>query len=214
MLKTFLRGLLISIWILLLESSAFAAVNFPGWRRIVIGSVASLQYPQTIEIQNDNYRKISGKPSPKYNNIILQQKGLNKMTPDGRSRYARVLFETNKSELGVHLYDKLVFTKSELKEFDEIVYKKIVQEGILLNNRILARKPLQVININGVDCLYHSYARQMSNQPVVIVHSFVFFNNQYIHKLTISYRDSEKSYWNAPGYDIRRIVQTLDIKAQ
>ena len=91
MLKILAQGILLTIWVIIIETTAFAAVSFPGWIRIGVGDVASLQYPPTMEIQNDSYRSISGAPSPGYNSIILQQYGLNQMTPDGGSRYARVL---------------------------------------------------------------------------------------------------------------------------
>lgn len=213
MLQAIMRGLFLTIWVIVFESTAFAAVSFPGWIRIGIGDVASLQYPPTLEIQNDSYRSISGVKSPGYNNIILQQYGLNQLTPDGRSRYARVMFSTKNSDFGISLFDNLSFTQSELNEINDTAYNGTVQESAKINVKILAWNPVKVININGVDCLYRNYKRQMSNNPIVTVHSFTFFNNHYMHTLTISYRDSEKSYWNASGYDIRNVIQTLYIKA-
>ncbi len=213
MLQSIMRGLILTIGVIIFESTAFAAVSFPRWIRIGIGDIASLQYPPTLEIQNDSYRSISGATSPGHNNIILQQYGLNQLTPDGRSRYARALFKTKNSDFGISLYDNLSFTQSELDEINDTIYKGTVQESAAINNKILAWNPVQVININGVDCLYYNYKRQMSNNPIVNVHVFTFFNNQYTHTLIISYRESEKSYWNAPGYDIRNIIQTLNIKA-
>jgi hypothetical protein len=212
MFKTIMQGLFITLWVIIIESTAFAAVSFPGWIRIGVGNVGSLQYPPTMEIQNDSYRSISGAPSPGYNNIILQQYGLNQMTPDGRSRYARVIFNTKNSDFGISLYDNLSFTQSELSEINDSAYNSTVQELAKINNRILTWEPVKVININGVDCLYQNYKRQMSNNPVVTVYSFTFFNNRYMHTLTVSFRDSERSYWNAPGYDIRNVIHTLEIK--
>lgn len=213
MFKTIMQGLFITLWVIIIESTAFAAVSFPGWIRIGVGNVGSLQYPPTMEIQNDSYRSISGAPSPGYNSIILQQYGLNQMTPDGRSRYARVIFNTKNSDFGISLYDKLSFTQSELNEINDSAYNSTLQDLAKINNRILTWEPVKVININGVDCLYTNYKRQMSNNPVVTVYSFTFFNNQYIHTLSVSYRDSERSYWNAQGYDIRNVIHTLDMKA-
>lgn len=213
MLKILAQGILLTIWVIIIETTAFAAVSFPGWIRIGVGDVASLQYPPTMEIQNDSYRSISGAPSPGYNSIILQQYGLNQMTPDGVSRYARVLFTTKNSDFGISLYDNLSFSQAELNEINDSTYNATVQDLAKINGRLLAWDPVQVININGVDCLYQNYKRQMSNNPIVNVHSFTFFNNRYFHTLTISYRDSEKSYWNAPGYDIRNVIQTVEIKA-
>ncbi len=207
-----MQGLFFTIWLVIFEATAFAAVSFPGWIRIGVGDVASLQYPPTMEIQNDSYRSISGAPSPGYNSIILQQYGLNQMTPDGRSRYARVLFTTKNSDFGISLYDNLSFSQTELNEINDSTYNASVQDLAKNNGRLLAWEPVQVININGVDCLYQNYKRQMSNNPVVTVYSFTFFNNRYMHTLTVSFRDSERSYWNAPGYDIRNVIQTLEIK--
>ena len=195
------------------KSTVVAPVNYSGWKTINIGEVASLQYPPTMEVQNDKYRSITGAPRPASNAIIIQQQGLNDMTPEGRSRYARVIFKTHNDNSKVSLYDKLVLTQSELEELNKETYNTLAQGLSKQNIKIIKWDPLQIKTINGIDCMYYHYTRQMNNNPVVIVHMFTFSNNQYSHNLTISYRESEKSYWTAPGNDIRNVVNTLKIKA-
>ena len=187
--------------------------TYPGWNTITIGDVASLQYPPTMEVQNDKYRSILGTKAPGHNEVIIQQYGLNDMTPEGRSRYARVLFKTKNSDIKVPLNEKLTFSKSDLDELSTVFYDSLKPEMNLISGRILTKEPTQIKTINGIDCLYNSYTRQIKNKPVVIVHSYHYFNNQYIHQIMISYRESEKSYWNAPDNDIRNVVNTLKIKA-
>ena len=187
--------------------------TYPGWNTITIGEVASLQYPPTMEIQNDKYRSITGSPRPVPNNIFIQQQGLNDMTPEGRSRYARVIFKTRSDDSRVSLHDKLVLTRSELEELNKETYDFIIQGLSKQNMRILKWDPIQIKTINGIDCMYYHYTRQLNNNPVVSVHMFTFCNNKYSHHLTISYRESEKAYWTAQGNDIRNVVNTLKIKA-
>lgn len=195
------------------KNAAVAPVNYSGWKTISIGEVASLQYPPTMEVQNDKYRSITGSPTPGNNDIHLQQYGLNDMTPEGRSRYARVLFNTKNSDVRVSLYEKLKLTRTELDELNTTFYDSLKPEMKMLSGKILTKEPTQVKTINGIDCLYNTYTRQLKNNPVVIVHSYHFFNNQYIHQIKISYRESEKTYWTAQGNDIRNVVNTLKIKA-
>ena len=195
------------------KNIAVAPATYSGWNTVNIGEVASLQYPPTMEVQSDKYRSITKHPRPAPNDIFIQQQGLNDMTPEGRSRYARILFKTHSdNDLKVSLYDKLVVTKTELDEFNKEAYNATTQQLSKLNIKILSWDPIQIKTINGIDCMYYHYTRQMNNNPVVNVHNYTFCNNRYTHVLTISYRESEKAYWTAPGNDIRNVVNTLKIK--
>ena len=166
-----------------------------------------------MEVRNDKYRSITGHPRPASNDIIIQQQGLNDMTPEGRGHYARILFKTHSDDSKVSLYDKLVLTKSELDELNKEAYKSTIQLLSKQNIKVLSWDPMQIKTINGIDCMYYHYTRQMNNNPVVNVHMFTFCNNKYSHHLTISYRESEKGYWTAQGNDIRNVVNTVKIKA-
>lgn len=194
------------------KNIAVAPVTYSGWKTVNIGEVASLQYPPTMEVQSDKYRSITKHPRPASNDIFLQQQGLNDMTPEGRSRYARILFKTHSdNESKVSLYDKLVVTKTELDEFNKEAYNATTQQLSKLNIKILSWDPIQIKTINGIDCMYYHYTRQMNNNPVVNVYNYTFCNKRYTHVLTISYRESEKAYWTASGNDIRNVVNTLKI---
>jgi len=195
------------------KNIAAAPATYSGWNTVNIGEVASLQYPPIMEVQSDKYRSITKHPGPAPNDIFIQQQGLNDMTPEGRSRYARILFKTHSdNDLKVSLYDKLVVTKTELDEFNKEAYNATTQQLSKLNIKILSWDPIQIKTINGIDCMYYHYTRQMNNNPVVNVYNYTFCNNRYTHVLTISYRESEKAYWTAPGKDIRNVVNTLKIK--
>jgi hypothetical protein len=194
------------------KNIAVAPATYSGWNTVNIGEVASLQYPPTMEVQSDKYRSITKHPRPAPNDIFIQQQGLNDMTPEGRSRYARILFKTHSDDSKVSLHDKLVVTKTELDEFNKEAYNATTQQLSKLNIKILSWDPIQIKTINGIDCMYYHYTRQMNNNPVVNVYNYTFCNNRYTHVLTISYRESEKAYWTAPGNDIRNVVNTLKIK--
>ena len=94
------------------KNIAVAPANYSGWITVNIGEVASLQYPPTMEVQNDKYRSITGHPRPAHNDVMIQQQGLNEMTPEGRSQYARIIFKTRSDDSKISLYDKLVVTKT------------------------------------------------------------------------------------------------------
>ncbi len=194
------------------KNIAVAPATYSGWNTVNIGEMASLQYPPTMEVQSDKYRSITRHPSPAPNDIFIQQHGLNDMTPEGRSRYARILFKTRSDGLKASLYDKMVFTNTDLDELNKEAYKTTSQQLSKLNIKILSWNPIQIKTINGIDCMYYHYTRQLNNNPVVNVYSYTFCNNRYTHVLTISYRESEKAYWTAHGNDIRDVVNTLKIK--
>ena len=126
------------------KNIATTPANYQGWKTVNIGEVASLEYPPTMEVQNDKYRSITGHPRPDSNGILIQQQGLNDMTPEGRSRYARIMFKTNSDDSKISLYDKLVFTQSELDEFNKEAYNGAYQMLSKLNIKVLSWDPVQI----------------------------------------------------------------------
>ena len=197
--------------------SAFAQVLTPpalkaDWARVYIENVGSIDLPPTMEVQGGQYKEFSDDLLGSYgfkvsSQLIAQQKGLNEYKgPKGQyaGKYARVMVDTETGNYGD--YDKLNFNiheykKSDIAELDKIYKQYIQQESVKASRsglgqmKLIEWYPLKFENINGMSCIHVSYTRQMNDNPLVLVHMYVFQNNDRVHNLTMSYRQSESDYW-------------------
>jgi len=190
-----------------------------GWERITIENVASFDIPPTMELQNDPYKIIKQdklvenilKIQQQTFQVIVQQKGLNENTEEGFSRYARVMFKTEPGSGDPDLnlnFDIGEFGPSDIAGLNEIYKGATIISFGNTGLKLLEWYPLKVEKINGMSCLHISYKRQLLNNEPVIVHVYNFFNVDYEHSLTLSYRLNEKDYWEK---DFSLIVRSLRI---
>jgi hypothetical protein len=187
-----------------------------GWERITIENVGSLDIPPSMELQGGYYQVIKESMLKKTlktyqptSQIIIQQKGLNDLEEEGFSKYARVMFKTEEGEKEL----TLDFNINEIPQ-GEIIGLDDVSRGlaqISFSNtglKLIEWYPLKLEKINGMSCIHTSYKRQLNNNEPVMVNSYLFFNYDYNHILTMSYRLNEREFWEK---DFQLILNSLHI---
>ena len=175
-----------------------------GWERIYIKNVGSFDLPPTMEVQkgkykefNDEIRKIKGFDATQ---VTAQQKGLNEFGKEGFEKYARVMIETTLGSPGD--FEKLNFNTTQYSQADILdlntTYKQQIQQSFLGTGlKLIEWYPLKIEKVNGMSCIHISYKRQLQDKPLVLVHMYIFHNNDRMHTFTLSYRISEVDYWKS-----------------
>ncbi len=187
----------------------------PGWQRIWIENVGTIDLPPTLEVQAGTYKKhvdeFKRENGLSVGQLVAQQKGLNEYKKEAFSKYARVIFNTTYGMPGD--YERLNFdinqiSGDELRLLDN-TYRQQVESGLArMGIKIIKWYPVKAEHVNGMSCIHVSYIRQLGNNPYVLVNTYVFPNYDRLHTLTLSYRLSEKDYWQD---DFRKILKSLRI---
>lgn len=185
-----------------------------GWSRVYIKDVGYYDLPPTLEIQKGKYKSYIDKKTKllgydSSGDLVAQTKGLNdsKIT----NNYARVQLETTIAEEGK--YEKLDFDITEnsqefIQEFESNFKSTVQKKFKQLNINIKKWYPSKMEVVNGMSCIHASYIRQFKNAPIVVVHLYLFQNNDRLHMLTLSYRLSEIEYWKT---DFDKILSSFKI---
>lgn len=186
-----------------------------NWTRFLIKNVGSIDFPNYMEVQKGQYKKMAD--SIKRENeigttdIVIQTKGHNEFDPEGWEKYGRILINTTLGNPGDFV--KLNFRLSDYTKEDILEMEKELKNGLTLmfkkqNGKIIEWFPLKIEKINGMSCIYHKFERQMKNNPIVVVNSYLFFNYDRIHTLTISYRINESEFWKQ---DMEKVLNSFRI---
>ena len=190
-----------------------------GWERIYIKNVGSFDLPPTMEVQKGKYkefidemRKIKGFDAT---NLTAQQKGLNEFSKEGYERYARVMLETTFGSAGD--FEKLNFntaeyTQTDINELNSTFRQQIQQSFRGTGLKLIEWYPLKMEKVNGMSCIHMSYKRQLQDSPIVLVHTYLFHNNDRMHTFTLSYRLSEENYWKSDYATILKSFRITNIR--
>ncbi len=173
-----------------------------GWVRLRIEDVGSIDYPTDfLELQSGEYRGMV----EEFNQIVelsksdftLQQVGLNELQPSAFDEYRRVMLQTfylNPGEEVFRANEEYTMSRQELAEFQNELINQLLQgyamqKSIGLgNNKIIDSGSLEIMEINGMFPLVHTYKRQLNDNPVVLVKAYLFWNYDKIHGLAFSCR--------------------------
>jgi hypothetical protein len=186
-----------------------------NWTRLIIKDIGNIDLPPTLELQNGNYKAynesfytIMEVDAPE---IVAQQVGLNDLTKAGISKYARVLINTTigaDQEFEPLFFDINSISAKELAEINHTMRSEIETQFVANGVRLVQWFPVTLEKLNGMSCMHMCFRRQIEDKPIVIVDSYLFFNNDRRHKLTLSYRESEAYLWEA---DFLRILESFRI---
>jgi len=175
-----------------------------GWERIYIKNVGSFDLPPTMEIQAGKYKKMQNEIYKRMEydvpQLVAQQKGLNEFRKEGFEKYARVMVGTTLGSVGD--FEKLNFNITQYTQADILdlnsTYKQQIQQSFLGTGlKLIEWYPLKIEKVNGMSCIHISYRRQLQDKPLVLVHMYIFHNNDRMHTFTLSYRISEVDYWKS-----------------
>lgn len=196
---------------ILLSNLGFGqTVDFVNYKLSDIGYIS---IPQKMEIQSGNYKKLAQEFQKDFkkkfgfeisgNRIVFQQKGLNNLEKSGFSSYARVILETDIGKNGD--YEKLntnySATQAEINELNQEIKSQVQQSFAGTGLKIIKWYGISIVKVNGKTALKVSYLRQLNSNPFVLVNMYSFQNNDRLHRLILSYRQSDESTWK-PFYNI------------
>lgn len=180
------------------------STDFENYRILQVGSIS---IPTNMEIQSGNYKKLSEtyqkEMSKKYgyevsdNRIVFQQKGLNDLEKQGLASYVRVILETEIGNFGDFdkLTNKLTATPQEISDISKELKSQMQQSFAGTGLKLITWYGVSIVTINGRTALKISYLRQLNDKPYVVVNMYRFQNNDRLHSLTLSYRQSEEATW-------------------
>ena len=220
MKKSFLVATLNFIFVQFCLAQILPAPILPkGWDRIYIRNVGSFDLPPTMEIQaglykkfNDDIYKIMEYDAPQ---LVAQPKGINEFGKEGLGQYARVMIQTNIASIGD--FERLnmnvaQYSQAEISDLN-VVYKQQIQESFTGTDvKIIEWYPMKLEKVNGLSCIHGSFIRQIKDNPLVMVHQYMFGNNDRLHTLTLSYRLSEIANWESDFVTILKSFRITNIR--
>lgn len=200
-----------------LSSTLYGQNTYTKYR---LSNLGSISIPSNMELQAGSYKKLSENYQKKLadqyryevagDRIVFQPKGLNDFKGEAFSTYARVIVETYYGSYGDYerLTNNFNLTSSERKELDDYYRTLMVQMAKGTGLKIVKWYGLSTAKINGRTAIKVSYLRQLNNNPYVKVDMYIFHNNDRMHQLIVSYRQSETGKWKSL---IDKVVDSFEI---
>jgi hypothetical protein len=193
------------------------------WQTVSIPGICTYQIPPSVEIQKGTYKEFNDKLrglvleiETSAERVVAQPKGINSFDPQARKRYCRIIVETDRGQLGEYesLDTPLAVSEEELRELDTFLKQQMQKEAAMYTAKkmkmdLLSWQPARIVRVNGVDALKTTYIRSINDGQPAIVNIYCIQNNDCLHKITISYRLSEKTLWAS---DLDKIIDTFKFK--
>lgn len=202
------------------------------WPSYSFPNVFSISIPPTMEMRND--LSITGKMINAFHDsqifqmmcdecdlfyeksqIVFQPLGMNsnnrQVVTEATATYARILFDFGYSD-GVSQRDIRKMTRSDFKEYDEIVGKQYQTEYECMNDFLnreakLIWHPSKKMKINGKYCIAIEYDRT-GLEGLVNVKKYIFLYDGKEIDVTMSYRESEKEKY---ADDFEKVIKSFKI---
>ena len=219
--KKQMKNIAIVVALVLLAGVLTTQAQETTWQTVSIPGLCTFQIPPTVEIQkgtykrvNDQFKKMILEINESPDRVIAQPKGINEFDPVALKKYCRIIVETERGAKGDYakLYEPLLVSEAELKELDEEIKNQNEQQTAMLNAKgvkmtILSWQPFKITRVNGVYALVNTYTRSINDAPSVLVQVYMMIqNNDVMHTIAISYRESEKEIW---ADDLRKVINTF-----
>jgi hypothetical protein len=216
-----MKNIAIVVALVLLAGVLATQAQETTWETVSIPGLCTFQIPPTVEIQKGTYKLITDQfqkmileidKSPDC--VVVQPKGINDFDPVALKKYCRIIVETERGTKGDYakLDEPLLVSEAELKEFDKEFWNQVEQQAAAMYAKgvkmtILSWQPIKITRVNGVDALLITYTRSTNDAPSVLVQVYMMIqNNDVMHTIAISYRESEKDIW---ADDLGRVINTF-----
>jgi hypothetical protein len=194
------------------------------WKVVSIPKICTYQIPSTVEIQKGLYRKIAKRVVDEHvkevleitkvpERVVAQQKGINSFNPKAFKRYCRIIVET---EYGIQgefqdIDAPLALSQEELTEINAALKQKIEliskkSQSTTFKMKVLTWNQVKIARISGIDALQLSYTRTVNGASPVLVNTYIIQNNHAMHRITLSYRISEKQLW---AKDFDKVIESF-----
>jgi len=208
---------------MLVLSGVAARAQDETWDTVSIPGICTYQIPSTLELQKGTYKKINDQLRKSVleiettpDRVVAQPKGINDFDPVALKRYCRVIVETERGSRSEYakLDEPMALSAAELKELETEIKSQLQQGAALLTSKgikmtILSWQGVKINRVNGVDAILTTYTRSINDAPSVLVRMYKIQNNDCLHTITISYRESESNLWEA---DLEKVVGTFKFK--
>ena len=203
--KKVIIGSIITAIIFLTLFFVLRGQNYSEFTKYTIPEVGYISIPNNMEIQSGDF-KIGANEyyddiEPSATRIIFQPKGVNNYKESALANYARVTVKTYIENYGNYenLTTSITATRAELSEIDS-EFKAQSEEGAkLIKCKIVKWNKVELIKINNATAIKISYIRtavpSKENNSPVVVEMYYFQNNDRMHVLTLSYRQSNEGEW-------------------
>ncbi len=189
--------------------------RYAAWKTVSVPGICTFQIPPTMELQAGKYRAVMDQYRTQVlqvtdsgNRVVAQQKGLNQLDPTARSRYARVIVETQTEANGDfnRLGEPLPLSRSEVAEVDAAIQEAAQSTAAGFSTELTSWGGTRVVRVNGIDCLLTEYSRSVNSAPPATVRIYKFMNNDRMHTVSVSYRTTEADLW---ADDLDKIITTF-----
>jgi len=218
-----IKNIILAVVSVLLAGILITQAQDATWLTVSIPEICTYQIPPTVEIQkgtykqiNDQNRKMIFEISVSSDRVVAQPKGINDFDLAALKKYCRIIVETTRGTKGDYakLDEPLLASEAEMKEIDKEIKNQSDQLAAIWDTNgvkmtILSWQSAKIISINGVDVLMWTYTRSMDDAPPVLVQMYIIQNNDLMHSIAISYRESEKDIW---ADDLGKVINTFKFK--
>lgn len=199
--------------------------KYADWETISVPGICTFQIPSTMEIKAGKFKEVSDQHlariyeiTEERHRVVAQQAGLNALSDMARAKYARIIVETQIATPGEfeRLGDPLPLSVEEVRRIDATIKLGIDKEinqttAAGTNAKIISWDGTRIVRVNGIDCILTTYRRAINSAPPVIVRVYRFMNNDRIHIVSISYRETERELW---ANDLDKAVSTFHFVTQ
>lgn len=207
-----------SILFFLFSVQLFSSTNI--WQTVLIPNVGTFQIPPSMEIQAGTYKEISDNFQRKIqipfneDRVVIQQKRLNEYNKKAFQSYTRILVETDYGQPGEYenITTHINASPQELQALDttfrkemEESFSKISSTGTM-TMKLLVWTPVSIVQIKGVSMIKLQYTRSVNGAPSALVNLYVVQNNDRMHRITVSYRQSDANLWKN---DLDKVIYTF-----
>jgi hypothetical protein len=180
-----------------------------SWKRYKIADAFTLSVPPTVELRK-NYDKYSQRIKDinfhgykvNINNIVFQQKGLGKTSPEAYKTYCRILVDLTEGNTG----DFMESTTYQELHADDI---RDFREAAVQNSgeyELIGKAKVRWIRIEDTYGIEVEYVRKGTENKHARVCIYYFFNDDKLATIILSYRLEDAHRWEK---DFSQIIRTF-----
>lgn len=209
-----LQLLLISCFSMTVKSQ-----NMYKWEKVNIPNVLSFRIPPSMEMRDsdgfikkvlDEYVERVFEKQFNPSRVVIQTKGFGEIEYLATMLYGRIIVEFDFDDYSDFANQVALFNQDDLDEITYMDSQELKEEstkyGIILKE--ISKTTLK--KIGNKKALHYSYIREsVRDKSDVKVDVFRVFTNNYIAKITYSYRVSEAKIWKD---DLEKSVETFQFK--
>lgn len=210
------------IVLLLLTSCLSLAVksqNMYKWEKINIPNILSFRIPPSMELRdNDGFLKkildeyieqiFDRQLNP--SRIVIQTKGFGEIEYLATMLYGRIIVDFDFDDYSDFANQVALFNQADLDELTYMDSQELKAESTQYGINLKEMSKTTLKKTGNKKALYYSYLREsVKDKSDVKVDVYRVFTNNYIVKITYSYRVNEAEIWKN---DLEKSVETFEFK--